>query len=463
MKIERTKTGAEISLTANDVDSAVMQFVCSCHPEFARGYSINTLNTGPLTVEALLAQVRTTEEINDIGVPGRQGFGAGVCPGPLPTGMTGIGDFTDPASDTYGNYIFSDGSVMVWIPAFYYKIYKISMDFDIKPFAHFADVATANAAGYALPRAFYDGGTVQTGVFVDKYICSNNSGVASSLKNGNPLSTYRSHNPINALKGNPDNAYYGTISAAKTRGDDFFVNSRFIFAALALLSLAHAEAALDATWCGWHHPEHNFPKGCNNWNLGDHYDSDVRYGSDGYSSCAKTGSANHFSRTTHNGQNCGVADLNGCMWEVTPGVTSDGKGLYSLKPETRMKDVTGGVSAQTDLWGPKGLKKNYDHVAASGDFEIPKGYSRFGGQLNTISGDTEGTGWQLTGMGIALPGDNKDTRLSGALWNYPEKGMCPISGGYWDYGSGAGVWAFTLSNVRGYSSNGVGFRSALYL
>ena len=77
MEIERTKTGAEISLTANDVDSAVMQFVCTCHPEFARGYNINTLNAAPLTVEVLLAQARTTEEINDIGVPGRQGFAAG--------------------------------------------------------------------------------------------------------------------------------------------------------------------------------------------------------------------------------------------------------------------------------------------------------------------------------------------------------------------------------------------------
>ena len=187
MKIERTKTGAEISLTANDVDSAVMQFVCSCHPEFSRGYSINTLNTGPLTVEALLAQVRTTEETNDIGVPGRQGFGTGVCPGPLPVGMAGIGDFTDPASDTYGNYIFSDGSVMVWIPAFYYKLYKISSEIDIKPYSSFQDVAAANAAGYALPRAFYDGGQIQSGVFVDKFLCSNNKGVASSLKNGNPL------------------------------------------------------------------------------------------------------------------------------------------------------------------------------------------------------------------------------------------------------------------------------------
>ena len=463
MKIKRTKTGAEISLTAKDVDSAVMQFVCSCHPEFARGYSISTLNTGTLTVEALLAQVRTTEEINDIGVPGWQGFGVGVCPGPLPAGMAGIGAFNSPESDTYGNYIFTDGSVMVWVPAFYYKLYKISSEIDIKPYSGFQDVVEANAAGYALPRAFYDGGQVQPGVFVDKFLCSNNKGVASSLKNGNPLSTYNSHNPVNGLNGSPENAYFGTISAAKTRGDDFFVNSRFIFSALALLSLVHAGASLDTTCCGWYHDEYPFPKGCNNWNLGDHHDSEIRYESDGYSNCGKTGSANLFSRTTHNGQNCGIADLNGCMWEVTPGLTSDGKNLYILKTDARMKDLTAGMAAATDLWGSKGIKRNYEILDATGDYTLPSGYFSYGSRLNVLSGDTTGIGWQLTGSGIALPGDSKNSRLSGGFWNYPDKSMCPISGGGWYGGSGAGVWAFYLYGVRGSSGNFVGFRSALYL
>ncbi len=37
--------------------------------------------------------------------------------------------------------------------------------------------------------------------------------------------------------------------------------------------------------------------------------------------------------------------------------------------------------------------------------------------------------------------------------------MCPISGGNWNNGSNAGVWAFNLNNVRGNSNNNVGFRS----
>jgi hypothetical protein len=410
-------------------------------------------------VPGVLSQ-RLTADMNVIR-PGGQGFGVGVCPGPLPDGMKGIDGYNNSSSDTYGNYIYTDGSVMVWVPAFFYAI-DVDMNVDIQPLAHFPSVATANAAGYALHRAFYDGGAVQPGVFVDKFLCSNNNGVASSLKNGNPLSTYSEHNPINALNGRPANAYYGTIEAAKTRGSDFFVNTRFIFSALALLSLAHAQASVSTAHCGWYHPAHSFPKGCNS-GLGDVNDSEISYESDGYSSCGKTGSANHLNRTTHNGQNSGVCDLNGCMWEITPGITSDGKRLYILKTSARMKDVTGGATTETDLWGPKGIKANYETLNTEVDFKLPNGYSRLGSDLNTLSADQDGTGWQLTGLGIALPGENKNALLSGSFWNYPDNRMCPISGGHWDDGSNAGVWAFYLGNVRGYSTDYVGFRSALYL
>lgn len=37
--------------------------------------------------------------------------------------------------------------------------------------------------------------------------------------------------------------------------------------------------------------------------------------------------------------------------------------------------------------------------------------------------------------------------------------LCVISGGNWNNGSNAGVWALNLNNVRGNSNNNVGFRS----
>lgn len=459
MKITRTKKGAKILLTANDVDSAVMQFVCTCYPEFARGYSLNALNAQAVTLEAILA-VRKQGAVNDIGVPGQEGFGVGVCPGPLPEGMT--------ASDTYGNYIFTDGSIMVWIPAFFYKIgtdknllplHAVS----IKPFDHFKDMAHAKHSGYALHRAFYDGGVVQPGVFVDKFMCSNNGGIASSLMGGKPLSTSCSHNPIKGLNDKPENAFFGAIQAAKTRGVNFFVNSRFIHAALALLSLAHAGASTDTTHCGWFGEKNNFPKGCNNASRGDYFDSEIRYEGDGYGQCGLTGSANHFNRTTHNGQISGVADLNGLMYEINPGLTSDGKQLLVLNTAARMKDMTSGITSPSDHWGPKGRKKNYEPLPDSDEFPIARGYQRFGSDLSVLSGDLDGTGWQLTGAGIALPGKPTNPMMNGGYWNYPEKDMVPVSSCNWSSYTGAGVWGVNLSVYRTNAYSTVGFRSACYL
>ncbi len=262
---------------------------------------------------------------NNIGTPGAQGFGVGVCPA-LPVGYAPMVGTTDPASDNYGNYIYVDGSVMVWVPAFWYKVGDGTNGMavnalGIKRFSGYATQAAAAAEGYALHRAFFDGG-VQPGFFVDKYQCSNNGGVASSLRYGAPLSTAAAHNPISALDGAPANLYGGTIAAAHTRGGAFHPYSVFIYGALAMLSMAHGQAATAATWCAWYDPAGvtNYPKGNNNNSLRDTNDTGVLYVSDGYSNCGQTGSGAPFAKTTHNGQACGVADLNGNMYEIALGI-----------------------------------------------------------------------------------------------------------------------------------------------
>lgn len=281
----------------------------------------------------------------DIGIPGTAGFGLAPCP-IIPAGYTPLPGYTDPASDNYGNYTYSDGSVMCWIPAFYYRIGHASNptfaahgvdSVDIKPVTAFENQAVANAQGYALHRAFIDGGGVQTGFFFDKYMVSNNGGIASSIRNGNAISFHADHNPASGLNGAPANIYASAILAAKTRGAQFHAGSAFQYAALALLSLAHGQAATAATWCAWYDAAGvtNFPKGCNNNALRDTNDSSVLYVSDGYSNCGKTGSGTPFAKTTHNGQASGVADLNGLMWEVAIGITCIAAG----------KTVTGATQA----------------------------------------------------------------------------------------------------------------------
>ena len=282
---------------------------------------------------------------NLIGTPGYAGFGVGICPpSKVPADLSPLYGFDQPGHPNHGNYLGNDGSTMVYIPKFYYRIAHVDNptyatygvnSIDVKGIDTYSTTATANANGYALHRAFIDGGGVeQDGVFVDKYQISKNAYgagfVGSSIKNGAPISTASAHNPIADLTACSTNNYYQMINAAHARdgvdgavnaNSNYFCNSVFIRSALFILSLAHGQAAADATFAAWYDATYNFPKGCNNNALGDINDGSVLYTTDGYSNCGLTGSGIPFEKTTHNGQASGVADLNGLMWEVSIGIT----------------------------------------------------------------------------------------------------------------------------------------------
>ena len=285
-------------------------------------------------LDSMTGETLPTATIYDIGLAGKVGFGVGTYSGTLPDGFTALSGSDDITSANYGNYQYSDGSVMCWVPKFYYKMLDNDTP-DIKPASYFASTAIANSAGYALHRAFIDGGIEQNGFFIDKYECSKNAKgtgwIASSIANGNPISTNSAHNPIGDLTATSGaNYYYSAITAPKARdGVDGAINassifhctSRFQLAALAMLSLAHAKASTDSAANAWYNSTSNFPKGNNNNALKDTNDGSVVYTSDGYSNCGKTGSGSPFAATTHNGQVSGVCDLNGNMWGVSIGAT----------------------------------------------------------------------------------------------------------------------------------------------
>jgi len=276
--------------------------------------------------------------VADIGTPGEAGFGVGICPPQLlPAGMLPMDGHQIPTHPNYGNYQYKDGSVVVFIPRFYYKITAgAGTATAIASIYDYPNEVAANAAGYAIHRAFIDGGIEQTGFFVDKYENSKNAWgtgyIASSIKNGLPISTHADHNPIADLTACTTNAYFETIDAAHARdGVDGAVNassiwhvqSRFQWAALATLSLAHGQAATHTAYCAWYDATYNYPLGLNNNNLAN-ADVDVAglvYTSDGYSNAGKTGSGVPFNKTTHNGQACGVVDMNGNMYEINIGMT----------------------------------------------------------------------------------------------------------------------------------------------
>jgi len=362
--------------------------------------------------------------LNYIGIAGSAGFGVGICPNTLPAGMLALPGYDVIGNDQYGNYQYSDGSIMVWIPKFYYKVLHdgttninkvlIASVYD------YENETAANTAGYALHRAFIDGGAIKDGFFIDKYKWSltnfvlSTSGIASSVINGNPIAadaalrrdraititnatasgaevtiTATSHGltqgtpsamtlvisgvvgmtDLNGTKTviritdantivvslttaqtytsggtatttnfpgsfsdcksnsqTPTDNYGGAWAAAKSRGSNFAVWSMFIHSAISLLSLAHGQAAVSTTNCAWYLTNKNYPKGNNN------YGADIDDATCTFTTCdggywasrneaRKNGSGTLFAKTTHNGQNCGVSDLQGDQWQIAQGLT----------------------------------------------------------------------------------------------------------------------------------------------
>lgn len=283
-----------------------------------------------------------------IGTPGTQGFGVGVCPPQyLPDGMSPLVGYNDVTSDNYGNYQYEDGSICVFIPKFFYRIGSPDSTLfgvhgnnaiDIVGTETFLTRSHAELEGWNLHRAFIDGGIEQPGFFVDKYDVSLNPKgtgyVASSIKNGLPLSTASAHNPIASVTSSPSNNYFSFIDAAKGRSgtngaldnsSPWHCLSAFQMSALAILSLAHGQSSTGTAYCAWWTSTGvSAPRGNNNNALRDTDDPTVIYVSDGYPNCGRTGSGTPFNKTTHNGQNCGVSDLNGNMFKVLIGTTCVG-------------------------------------------------------------------------------------------------------------------------------------------
>lgn len=287
-----------------------------------------------------LAPYLDSATINNIGTPGTAGFGVGICP-QVPAGFTPMAGCTDPANANYGNYQYSDGSVMCWIPAFRmrrgnaadpgYATYGANTVRVVPVSAH-PDEATANADGFYLHRAFINGGVVQPGFFRDKYDCSLNGAIASSIQGVQPLVS----GPVAGQTGfasctangqAPGNAYWGAINAARSRGAKFFPETVFMADAICVLTEAHAQAATATTYCAWYDAAGvtNYPKGNNNNALKDVNDTGVTFTSAGnatYAAFALAGSGAPFAKTTHNGQACGISDVNGNVWKINPGLTS---------------------------------------------------------------------------------------------------------------------------------------------
>ena len=80
-------------------------------------------------------------------------------------------------------------------------------------------------------------------------------------------------------------------------------------------------------------------------------DISVTFTASGYASCALSGSGVPFAKTTHNGQSCGIADLNGNMYEIASGfIRYDSTGFLILKESVDISAILND-STTTDAGG----------------------------------------------------------------------------------------------------------------
>lgn len=273
-------------------------------------------------------------------IPGELGFGVGLCSHALPAPEWSYLGTKKRDHPWYGNYQHTHAdtvskSIMCWVPSYWLRIghpdspvYALygENSIDALPARSFKTDAAASAQGYFRHRALYDGGEVKTGFFRDKTHCSASvNGVAVSAAMAPPLSSATAHNPFSSV--GATNACWGAFQVAKSRGANFFPSSLFIEDYIAKLSMAHGQHSTSTATCAWWTSSGvSAPRGNNTNTLKDVNDTSVVFIHDGYASgnSALTMSANNLAKTTHNGQACGIADVNGNISRICPGIASEG-------------------------------------------------------------------------------------------------------------------------------------------
>lgn len=431
-------------------------------------------------------QMMSAMQPNMLAPMGGPGAGLGVCP-ELPAGFSSLAGTHLLGSDNFGNYKFSDGSYVCYSPIGYYRWGHVdnptyatygANSVHIVGADVFSSEAEANAAGYALHREFKDGGQVLRGVFHHKYKGSPNTagdGIIS-VPNGVPVSLTNDANYTNSSTLGLNGWLGDAVDLGRNIGTGWSCMALWDYSWLAMISIAHGQAATSATHCAWYDPTltTNYPKGCNNNALGDIDDGTILYttaGDAGNANKPLTGSANHPAKVSHNGQLCGVMDLNGGMFEVALGVTSvegaPSTNAYLLKELVALADLTSGSNngdtGSMDAWGDVAhLATLYD---AKTDF-FPWGSStnfyRFGnGAEQVFSAALSGDDYarDYCGIGVETGMSAGGTNLFGQDGCYRNNRvhLCPLACGYWYGNTYNGVsarnWIYNRNNRYHYVSS----------
>lgn len=411
---------------------------------------------------------------SSIGSAGQQGFGVGVYGGD-PADLTAMGlapmeGCEDPTSDNYGNYIHTKGSIMCCIPAFCYRLGKATAPSytrddvdaleikDATKFPQFSPDAVFSSPDFGddwiLHRAFVDGNKLKNAFFIDKYLCSNVNGQATSVKNADWLMCHADTTKpyfTKHISGTVGKAF-DAITLSRARGDYYSLVTCYQWSAISLLSLAHGQAATSADACAWYDELHtaNFPKGATEEYGRDFNDDSIKYTTHSYSSTfAKTGSGTPFNKTTHNGQASGVADVAGMCNQWTIGACNPDQATVGL-----MNTTTSAHEITQDNVVDQNLHTTY----FTGFRDGHKGF-------NGIRNGTSGLNWDGAGIVPRTASTVALFGIDGYQEYYATTNGLKVSLGV-NWGQDAGIFCRTWSgtaNKHWYKDSlYFGFRSAAY-
>lgn len=409
-----------------------------------------------------------------IGIAGQQGFGVGVYGGDpadlTAMRLTPMEGCEDPTSDNYGNYIHTNGSIMCCIPAFCYRLGKATAPSytrdavdaleikDATEFPQFSHDAVFSSPDFGddwiLHRAFVDGNKLKNAFFIDKYLCSNVNGQAVSVKNADWLMCVDDITKpyfTKSILGTAGQAY-DAITLSRARGDYSSLVTCYQWSAIALLSLAHGQAATSADACAWYDESHtaNFPKGATDGYGLDNNDDSIRYTAHYYASIfSKTGSGTPFNKTTHNGQASGVADVAGVCSQWTIGARNPEQATVELmNTTTTAHEIT-----------------QYNVVNQKLHTSYPTGFGDGHGGFEGIRNGTSGLDWAGAGIVPRTAPESALFVVDGYQESHaPTNGLMVSLGSTW--GQDAGIfcrsWVSVASKYWDRESFYFGFRSAAY-
>lgn len=376
------------------------------------------------------------------------GFGCGVASQELITslGFTGRSGYNDPLSDNYGNYDDAYGNIFVFIPKFYFKWDNNTVY-----------VSSTPKSDYVIHRAFINAGKEIEGFFIGKYQFGLNGSIATSVPG-----------PVKSSQEG-----YLFLDQANALGDRYTLINSFMFNALAILTKAISQSGKNAAWLD---VKPYYPKGNNNRGK-DANDTSITFTG---SQPAHTGSGVPFAKTTHNGQNCGVADLNGNVWEFGLGLTCDGAKLYIPKETTDMAKFISAVGTNASETRQCAFGESAYLQKSNGFFEefITTGSACEGGSGSVALGNgsqkvfpfiANRNNYQYkqccVGIVLSTGCSSSGTEEFGGDYLYSitskTKYLMLMFGGSWGDGVDAGSFAQNLGGDRTYSNAHCGSRLAV--